>query len=174
MKKLSLLLVLLFLFVGCARFIKAPEKERKIRKIYKVNLSADEIYLIALEWMATNIVSNKEAIVMKDREKKKLVGRGVGEYSEYFNFFVDRPFSYTVVIEAKDKRYRVTFSNLVVQYEDRTATLSPAKYKFEIKKISQKLNKKLVNLKSLMDRGGKEDDDWGKEKEKAKEKEEAW
>ena len=147
------LIVGLIFFLGCGRLVKVPEKERMIQQVFKVQLSKDEIYDRALEWCAKKYVSINDAVVVKDREKGKIIGKGMGKYSEYFDFLVDRQFGYTFTIEARENKYRVTFGNYIVYYNEREHRSGPAEYKFEINKINKELGKLFDTIREFVSSG---------------------
>ena len=95
--KHSLLLLMgIIIVTGCGRMTRVPEEKRAIRKVFEVNLPRKEIYSRALEWCAKRFSDVKEDIVVRDPEKGTIIARGVGKYSEYFDFLVDREFSYKI------------------------------------------------------------------------------
>ncbi len=153
MKKTSLLLVCAILVSGCGRLVKVPENERVFRRVIKVELSREEIYDRALEWCAKKLSRIKDDVVVKDRGEGRIIARGTGKYSEYFNFLVDREFSYSVTIEAREGRYRVTFENFVVYYDERQLKSSDAEFRFEIDKIRKKIDVLMEDLRGYVGRG---------------------
>jgi hypothetical protein len=151
---------------GCGRLIKVPEQERMLRKVFEVQLSKKEIYDRALEWCAKNFSKINEDIVVKNREGGKIIAKGTGKYSEYFDFLVDREFSYNLTIEVKDNRYRATFDNFTVYYDERQVKSGQAEYRFEIDQMSKKLNGLMGDLRDYVSRGAvqkekqKQDEEW--------------
>lgn len=157
MKTFMPLLVIAMLFLpGCGRMVKVPDQERVIRQVYSVSLARDEIYDRALEWCAKKLANVNDDIVVKDKEKGRIIARGTGKYSEYFDFLVDRQFSYSVTIEARDGRYRATFDNFIVYYDERQLKSSKAEFKFEINKIRKQIDKLLEDLRDYVTKGVKE------------------
>jgi hypothetical protein len=161
MKQLSLLLTLLALFTACGRLSRMPEEERMFRKVYKVDLPRDAIYDLALEWLARRLTSSRDAIRMQNKETGKIISKGSGKYSEYFNILVDRKFYYTITIETRDKRYRVTCDNFIVVYDEREDREGPASWKFEVKNIKKKIEPLMNDLFKYISSGEK--DDWEKD-----------
>lgn len=166
MKHISFLLMGIIALSGCGRMTRVPEEKRAVRKVFEVALPKKEIYNRALEWCAKRFADVKEDVVVKDGEKGTIIARGTGKYSEYFDFLVDREFSYSMTIETKDSRYRVTFDNFTVYYDERQMKSGKAEYRFELDKISKKLDRDMEALREYVSRGAAE-----KEKEK---KEEEW
>lgn len=168
MRYASLILVSILILPGCGRMVKVSDQEQMIRQVYTVELTKNDIYERALEWCARKMAGVNDDIVVKDKEKGKIIGKGTGKYSEYFDFLVDREFSYNITVDIKDGRYRVTFDNFVVYYDERQIKSSKAEFKFEISKIKKQVDKLMENLRDSVSKGTTE-----KEKETIK-KEEEW
>ena len=167
MKILPFALSIMIVLPGCGRLTRVPESERSVRQVFTVRLTQDEVYERALEWCAKKLVSINDAVVVKNRERGRIIARGTGKYSEYFDFLVDREFSYTMTIEIKEGRYRVTFDNLIVYYDERQLKSSPAAYQFEIAKMRKHLDKLMEDLRDYIARGTAE-------KKEDKKQEEEW
>ncbi|TFH40621.1 MAG: DUF4468 domain-containing protein [Chrysiogenales bacterium] len=150
MKRIHLLMIGVIVLSGCGRLVKVQENERTIRQVFSVQLSKDEIYDRSLEWSAKRLSRVNDDIVVKDREKGMIIARGTGVYSEYFDFLVDREFSYTLMIEAREGRYRITFDNFVVYYDERQLKSSTAIFKFEINKIRKQLDRLSDDLREYL------------------------
>ncbi len=164
MKLSACVFVGLAVLVGCST-VKVPEKERMIRQVVDVDLPKNEIYDRALEWCARKLVHIDDDIVVKDREKGKIIAKATGKYSEYFDFLVDRQFSYNLTIEVKNKRYRVTLDNFIVYYDERQIRSSPMEFKTEIDKVRKKMNGLMTSLRDYVSRGvaeknKKKEDEW--------------
>jgi hypothetical protein len=157
MKYAGVVLCGLIFISGCGRMTKIPQGEKMVRQVFTVELSKDAIYDRALEWCAKKYVSLNDAIVIKDREKGKIIGKGMGKYSEYFNFLVDRRFGYNFTIEVKEHKYRVTFDNFIVYYNERDIRAGAAEYEFETNKIRNELVPLLENLRDFISRGVSEE-----------------
>lgn len=166
MKNISLLLIGVIVMTGCGRMTRVPEEKRAIRKVFDVKLPKKEIYSRALEWCAKRFADVKEDVVVRDAEKGTIIARGTGKYSEYFDLLVDREFSYSMTIETKDNRYRVTFDNFTVYYDERQMKSGKAGYRFELDKIGKKLEKDMEGLREYITRGAaekekpKSDEEW--------------
>jgi hypothetical protein len=170
MKYISILMIGAVFIAGCGRLVKVSEKEQMVRQVFNAPLSNNEIYDRALEWCAKKFVNLNDAIVVKDREKGRIIGKGNSKYSEYFDFLVDREFSYAFTIEVKDGRYRVTFDNFIVYYDERQIRSSKAEFKFEIGKIKKILGPLMKNLHEYVVKDGTD-----KEKKKEEQhKEDEW
>ncbi len=165
MKHIACILIGLALLAGCGRMTKVPERERMVQKVFEVELPENEIYDRALEWCAKKLANVNDDIVVKDRDRGKIIAKGTGKYSEYFDFLVDRQFSYNLTIEVREKRFRVTFDNFIVYYDERQLKSSPLEYKFEIDKIRKKLDGLMAGIRDHVSRGvaekeGKKEEEW--------------
>ncbi len=165
MKHIAVFFIGLAILSGCGTLVKVPEKERMVRQVFMVNLPKNEIYDRALDWCAKKLVNVNDDIVVKDRDKGKIIARGTGKYSEYFEFLVDRQFSYNLAIEVKDNRYRVTFDNFIVYYDERQIRSSPLEYRTEFDKVRKKMNVLMDGIRDYVSRGVAE---------KEEKKEEEW
>jgi hypothetical protein len=165
MKYLTIVILCIIALSGCGRLVKVPEQERIVRKVLEVQLPRDAIYDRALEWCAKKLANVNDDIVVKDKENGKIIAKGTGKYSEYFDFLVDREFSYNITIEVKDNRYRVTFDNFTIYYDERQIKSSQAEYKFEIDQMSKKMNKLMDDLRDYVSRGAVEKDTQKKDQE---------
>jgi hypothetical protein len=165
-RSMSVMVTVILLLPGCGRMVKVPDQERMIRQVYSVGLNKDEIYNRALEWCAKNLSSVNDDIIVKDKEKGKIIAKGTGKYSEYFDFLVDREFSFNISIEARDGRYRVTYDNFIVYYDERQLKSSRAEFKFEINKIKKQIDRQIEALRDYVARGTtekeikKEEEEW--------------
>jgi len=165
MKYFTLILLCAFALSGCGRLVKVPEQERMFRKVFDVQLSKNEIYDRALEWCAKKLSKVSDDIIVKNKEGGKIIAKGTGKYSEYFDFLVDREFSYNITIEVKDNRYRVTFDNFTIYYDERQIKSGPAEYRFEIEQMGKKLNKLMDDLRDYVSRGAVQKDKQKQEEE---------
>jgi len=165
MKHITLFLLCALALPGCGRLVKVPEQERMVRNIFEVQLAKNDIYDRALEWCAKRLSTVNDDIVVKNREAGKIIAKGTGKYSEYFDFLVDREFSYNITIEVKDNRYRVTFDNFTIYYDERQIKSGQAEYKFEIGQMSKKLNKLMEDLRDYVSRGAVHKDKQKREEE---------
>ncbi len=157
MKYMIIILSGLIIFAGCGRFVKIPEQDRMVRQIFTVPLSRDEIFDRALEWCVKKIAPAKGAAMVRDREKGKIIAKGSAKYSEFFDFLVDRKFGYVLTIEVKEGRYRVTFDNFAVEYNERELKSNQAEYQLEIDKIKTVLAKTAEDLRDFISREVKQE-----------------
>jgi hypothetical protein len=81
-----------------------------LQEVHKTNLSKDAIFARSLEWMAQTFVDSKQVVELQDKENGKIIGKGL---TEFMNGITPTPCRFTMMIEAKDNKYRVTYSNLI-------------------------------------------------------------
>lgn len=106
-----ILITYALLFIGCTSLREVSKEERIVQKVYEISgLTQRQIYDKAAEWMAKTYVSSKEVIQLKDPVNGKIIGKGVTSFT---NIMVSIPCEYTISIESKDGRVRVTFENFV-------------------------------------------------------------
>jgi hypothetical protein len=97
--------VILALLLGCAGQQRAPAEEQNYQKVFEVNLSKQKIYEETLQWMAESFVSSKAVIEYKNEKEGTIIGNGGVEiYVAIYRGYL----GYTLKIEIKDKKYRVT------------------------------------------------------------------
>ena len=115
MRKFILSLIGL-LFIGCVSMsnLKPIDTNKQFQKtIENIDLSKSEIFKKTLQWLAKSYNDSKEVIEFKDESSGKIIGRGSG--SVVFNLTAIAPIivniRYTLTIEIKDNRARMTFSN---------------------------------------------------------------
>ena len=82
-------------------------------------VKASELYLRALSWFATSFQSSNEVIQFKDAQAGKIIGRAVHAYnpgvfmsSACTKGYID----YTITVEFKDSRYRLTLNSFSHRY----------------------------------------------------------
>lgn len=110
-KRIAVFVVLCCAFTACLESIS--EEQRTIRKVYEIKMRKDKIYDGALEYIARTFVSGKSVLEMQNKAGGKIIGRGA---TKFRSGFVLLPVDYTMIIEIKDNRFRVTFENIVINY----------------------------------------------------------
>jgi hypothetical protein len=104
--------VFVSLFAGCVSFEKVADPNAEISKVYDVALTKDEIYDLALQFIAENFKSAKSVLEYQDKEAGRIIGNGTTSINDGF---MGRPASFTMVIDIKDGRYRVSYKSLEYQ-----------------------------------------------------------
>ncbi len=170
MKKGAVVSLILLMAAGCSRMQVLPEGDRKIREVFQARMEKGELFSHTLEWMAKKLSASDEDIIVKDEAKGRIIGRGSNRYYEYFSIFVKRPFSFTMTVDIKDGRYRVTYDNFNVYYDDDSRNRSEMKYRFEydhiqdrVRGYSRDLNQYLKDALAGDDdknTGNEKDDEW--------------
>jgi hypothetical protein len=147
---------MLAFLVGCARLQPVNEQEKVFQKIYYVpGLSKKQIHEKSVEWMAKTFVSSKAVIEVNNPDTGKIVGNGITHFT---NAIVQIPCEYSMTIDSKDGKFRVTFDNYValwgVNHERRLPLVEKA--------FVGEVNQNFMELSdSLMDYMKKtKDDNW--------------
>ncbi len=101
----------LSLSLGCASFESTPSDvlSAPVNYVYDVPMSKGQLFDKSLMWAAQTYGSANDVIQYKDRNTGKIIGKGIGK--AYLNLY-DRGFSYTFNIDTKDKKVRLSFSNI--------------------------------------------------------------
>lgn len=105
---------LFFSLVGCASFQQTdPSLLKSLNYVYDFpGRTSAQIFDTSLAWVATTYNSANSVVQLKDRENGQIIGKGVGTV----NYMVyDRDFSYTLRIDTKDNKARISFTNLMPQ-----------------------------------------------------------
>jgi hypothetical protein len=111
-----------------------PQEERSVQQVREVRLSKDQIFDKSLEWMAQTFVDSKAVIELKDKDSGKIIGKGV---TKFRNAVVDVPCRFTLILEAKDGKYRTTYSNFTGLWNDGSSSL--LEYKSQIDDVKRNL-----------------------------------
>ena len=160
MKKLFTISVILFIISCAAMLDKIPEEDLRVQKVFEVDLNKGEIYSSSVQWMAKTFVDSKEVIEVKDAENGRLIGKGITEFRVQI---IQVPCRYTMTIEAKDNKVRITFDNFVGlwgKYHNQPRAIG--KYKGErgyLEEIKNKLNILADDLNNHLNKT-KADSDW--------------
>jgi hypothetical protein len=113
-------LICLLLNFGCAGMQQAPESELTIQQVYEVPGSPqDKIYNEAKIWVAENFRSAKAVIEHDDAKSGTLIGNGNMKYPCSGLDCVaknDWKVHFTMRMDTKDNRFRLTFSNLMLSW----------------------------------------------------------
>ena len=153
MKTISVIMILLFLLTGCSRLKEVKENERTFQMIYEVpGLTKKQIHDKSAEWMAITFVSSKAVIEINNPESGKIVGNG----RTYFtNVVANIPCTYTISIDSKDGRFRITFDNYIAQWgihQERRLPLVERAFVDEVNhqflEMAENLNKYMKESKS--------------------------
>ncbi len=143
MKKYIFLLVgLLFLF-NCAGYQRIPPEEAQLQKIYELQgMTKDVIFDKTIAWMAETFVSSKNVIELKDKENGKIIGKGVMRKTQ----MVGHSCTFTMIIDIKHSRIRITLKNLRAMLGEDLRTTRPMQYRYEMDPMKPKLAELCDNL----------------------------
>ena len=125
---------------SCASAPIAPIEDRSMQKVHEIDLTKNEIYDISLEWMARTFFDNKEVIEIKDKENGKIIGKGITTFKGKIGWFsANMPCRFTLIVEAKDNKYRTTYNNLVGLYGENQTRPEPLEQKEYVDAVMAKL-----------------------------------
>ena len=127
-------------FASCASMPIAPIEDRSMQKVHDIDLTKNEIYDISLEWMARTFFDNKEVIEIKDKENGKIIGKGITTFKGKIGWFsANIPCRFTLIVEAKDNKYRTTYNNLVGLYGENQTRPEPLEKKEYVDAVMAKI-----------------------------------
>jgi len=129
-----------FAIASCASVPVAPIEERSVQKVHDVDLTKNEIYDTSLEWMARTFFDNKEVIELKDKDKGKIIGKGITTFKGKIGWFsAEIPCRFTLIVEAKENKYRTTYNNFVGLYGENQTRPVPLEDKAYVEAVKAKL-----------------------------------
>jgi len=127
-------------FASCASMPVAPTEDRSMQKVHEIDLTKNEIYDISLEWMARTFFDNKEVIELKDKDSGKIIGKGITTFKGKIGWFsANIPCRFTLIVEAKDNKYRTTYNNLVGLYGENQTRPEPLEQEAYVEAVKAKL-----------------------------------
>ena len=114
--KFSIILIGLFLAIGCAGMQQINDAERSFERIVQVpGHKKDKIYDFTKIWIAENFRSAKSVIEYENRESGTIIGNGAIKYPCKGIECVaksDWKVLFTMRVDTKNEKIRLTFSNL--------------------------------------------------------------
>jgi len=126
---------------SCASMPVTPIEERSVQKVHEIDLTKNEIYDVSLEWMARTFFDNKEVIELKDKDNGKIIGKGITYFKGKIGWFsADIPCRFTLILEAKDNKYRTTYNNLVALHGESQTRPMPLDQKVYVDAVKAKLS----------------------------------
>lgn len=127
-------------FASCASAPIAPMEDRSMQKVHDIDLTKNEIYDLSLEWMARTFFDSKEVIELKDKENGKIIGKGITSFRGKTGWFsANTPCRFTLIVEAKDNKYRTTYTNFVGLWGENQSRLEPVSEKAYVDTVKAKL-----------------------------------
>jgi hypothetical protein len=125
---------------SCATAPIAPIEDRSMQKVHEIDLTKNEIYDISLEWMARTFFDSKEVIELKDKDNGKIIGKGIIGFRGKIGWFsANIPCRFTLIVEAKDNKYRATYHNFVVLKGENQTRPEPLEQKEYVDAVKTKL-----------------------------------
>ncbi|MFZ5368122.1 MAG: DUF4468 domain-containing protein [Spirochaetota bacterium] len=110
MKRIPQLLAIIIL-AGCASMqTVSPEKLIYQKIIEAPGMTQAQLYDKALQWMAYTFRSSKNVIQYQNQNEFKIIGKGYLDVN--YSGLAAVPTYFTLTIETKDGRLRITFSNM--------------------------------------------------------------
>jgi len=149
----------LIVFCGCASMMQTiPVEERQLIKIYEVpGTSKSEIYQKAISWVAKSFVDSKAVIEVQDKEAGTIIGKGIVRFK--VGGAVTVPCRFTLTINIKDDKYRVSFEDLTAMwgtYENKPRPLELESERGYIEQVLTTLNAMAEDLYTNI----KSDSEW--------------
>ena len=117
MKSIMLVLAVIALFAGCA-MTPIPAEQRQVVKIYEVELSKDEIFSKANEWIARAFVDHDAVVEYSDKATGKIYGNGSVIIYEDLGMPIERPCKFQFIIEVKEGKIRATADRFEIKFPD--------------------------------------------------------
>jgi ethanolamine ammonia-lyase large subunit len=125
---------------SCASTPIVPIEDRSIQKVHAIDLTKDEIYDISLEWMAKTLIDTRGVFELKNKDKDKIIGTGQTYYiQKSFWGPVNVPCRFTVMVEAKENKYKTTYNNFIGLLGKSNGRLKPVEEKEHIDFVKAKL-----------------------------------
>lgn len=119
---------------------EVPEEERSLQKVHEIDLKKSVIFDKSLEWMAQTFVDSKAVIELKDKESGKIIGKGRTSFNvESGLSSVPIPCRFTLMLEAKDNKYRATYDNFIGMWGQSENIPQPLKQKAHVDAVKEKM-----------------------------------
>lgn len=146
LKKSIIIFTVINLFLSCASFEKVDNPTAEIVEIVEVDLAKEKIYNLSLQFIAENFRSAKAVIEYQDRETGRIIGNGSTTVSDGL---MNRPATFTMIIDVKDNKYRITYKSLM--YQPGTAMpWKPIDYAVPYKHMKTQLDSLTIRLKKYI------------------------
>jgi hypothetical protein len=124
MKRLSLVFALLF-FVGCATHVR--DEDKTFSQVFETpGQPKDVLYKKVKIWIAQNFKSAKAVIEYDNKENGSIIGNGIVKYPCGGLDCIakgDWTIPFTMRVDMKDDKFRLTFSNLHVAWPARSDSM---------------------------------------------------
>lgn len=111
-----------------------------MQKVHDIDLTKNEIYDRSLEWMYQTFLDPKEVIELGDKDDGKIIGKGIIMFRGKIGWFsADIPCRFTLILEAKDNKYKTTYGNFVGLWGESYSRPEPLEEKKYIDEVKAKL-----------------------------------
>jgi hypothetical protein len=120
----------------------APMEDRSMQKVHDIDLTKNEIYDTSLEWMAQTLSGPMEVIEHKDKDNGKIIGKGMTSFRGKVGIGSTNVLCrFTLIVEAKDNKYRTTYSNFVGLWGESYSRPEPLEQKEYLDAVKSKLTR---------------------------------
>ena len=127
-------------FASCASMPVAPMEDRSMQKVHDIDLTKNEIYDKSLEWMAQTLSGSREVIELKDKDSGKIIGKGITSFRGKIGIGSTNVLCrFTLIVEAKDNKYRTTYNNFVGLWGESYSRPEPLEQKIYVDAVKAKL-----------------------------------
>lgn len=130
----------LIVVASCGSMPVAPMEDRSMQIVHDIELTKNEIYDMSLEWMAKTFFDTKEVIELKDKDNGKVIGKGLTGFRGKIGWFsANIPCRFTMIVEARDNKYRTTYTNFVGLWGESQTRAEPLEQKAYVDSVKAKL-----------------------------------
>jgi len=111
-----------------------------MQKVHDIDLTKNEIYDASLEWMGETLSGSREVIELKDKENGKIIGKGITSFRGKIGIGSTNVLCrFTLIVEAKDNKYRTTYNNFVGLYGENQTRPEPLEQQAYVDAVKAKL-----------------------------------
>ncbi len=111
-----------------------------MQKVRDIDLTKNEIYDLSLEWVAKTFIDSREVIELKDKDNGKVIGKGLTSIRGKIGWFsADIPCRFTLIVEAKDNKYRTTYANFISLLGENQTRVEPLVQQNYVDAVREKL-----------------------------------
>lgn len=115
--------------------------------------SQGEIYDRAVVWVAETFSSAKEVLQFNDKQIGKIVANGTVSVKVGSGFMaIDVPCSFKMKIDIKDKKYRVTFSDVTLTFNTGPLPIEETNRASNEAAVGEMFGKMVASLKSAIEK----------------------
>jgi len=163
MKRLVFFLLLSAMLWGCAspgmKWETMPEAERAMTVIYEIpGASRDILFDKSLSWVNATVIPGGGQVVSSDRERGSMSTKVKTSYND---MFVEVPARYTMRIDCKDGKIRVTCYDFEDFWGEFRKTARPVEDADAIRQLQQKARETGAALHAHLQGGGpSRDEKW--------------